>query len=217
MVSTKIKTKRKNYTTGLIIILASLFIGLYLLIKPLQHFDNNAVSNLPILFPGLDGLMLAITTIGSPISVVLLAVAWAGMENAWKRRDRALIMIASLSVAPVFYLFKELFHRHRPITQYADSLGVYSYSFPSGHATMSFSVLLTLAYLLSLRLTTLWSRVATTFLALIVILIGISRIYLGAHYPTDVVGGWLIGGIVLLLLRGYVSSYEHAAHKQIKS
>jgi undecaprenyl-diphosphatase len=217
MISPKIQIKRKHYTVGLAIILVALFIGLYLLIGPLQGFDTNAVTYFPIQFPGLDGFMLAVTTIGSPIPIVLLALSWAGIEYAWKRRDRALIMIASLAAAPVFYLLKELFHRHRPLTQYASSLGLHSYSFPSGHATMSFSVLLTLAYLVSFRLPKVWSRVITGLLIVVVVFIGVSRVYLGAHYPTDVIGGWLVGGLVLILLRAYVSGYEHITETTVKA
>jgi undecaprenyl-diphosphatase len=157
-----------------------------------------------------------ITTIGSPLAMPLIVLAWAGIELAWKRRDRALVMIASLAAAPIFYVLKAVIHRSRPETKFVELQHLHSYSFPSGHATMSFAVLLTLAYLLSLRLPRLWSRISTAFLIILVLLIGISRVYLGAHYPTDVIGGWLIGGIVLLAIRYYVSTYEHIASVRMK-
>lgn len=216
MITAKNHVRRNHYTIGLGATLIVLFTALYLLINPLQSFDSGAVSNFPIQYPGLDGFMLAVTTIGSPIPIALIAIAWAGIEFAWNRRDRALVMIASLAAAPLFFVLKEFFHRHRPATLYAQSLGIHSYSFPSGHATMSFSVLLTLAYLLSMRLPRVWSRVVTLVLIIIVLGIGISRVYLGAHYPTDVVGGWLVGGLVLLSLRAYVAAYEHAADKRVE-
>ncbi len=195
--------------------MAALFVGLYLLILPLQALDSQLVSSLPVRFPHLDGFMLAITTIGSPLAMPLIVLVWAGTELAWKRRDRALVMVASLAAAPIFYLLKAVIHRSRPETKFVELQHLHSYSFPSGHATMSFAVLLTLAYLLSLRLPRMWSRLVTILLIIIVILIGVSRVYLGAHYPTDVVGGWLIGGIVLLAIRYYVSSYEHITETRI--
>ncbi len=216
MIQPKTYFHRKHYSIGLAILLVALFITLYLFILPLQALDSQLVSSLPIQFPHLDGFMLAITTIGSPIAMPLIVFVWAGIEIAWKRRDRAIVMIASLVAAPIFYVLKAVIHRSRPETKFVELQHLHSYSFPSGHATMSFAVLLTLAYLLSLRLPHLWSRIVTTFLLLLVILIGISRVYLGAHYPTDVVGGWLIGGIVLLAIRAYVSSYEHISATRTK-
>lgn len=208
--------RRKHYTIGLAVLLFTLFVVLFLLILPLQALDNRLVSSLPVQFPHLDGFMLVITSIGSAIAMGLIVFTWAGLELAWKRRDRALVMISSLTSVPIFYILKEVIHRNRPETKFVELQNIHSYSFPSGHATMSFTILLTLAYLLSLRLSRLWSRIATSLLLILVLLIGISRVYLGAHYPTDVVGGWLIGGIVLLAIRAYVSSYEHITDTRTK-
>ena len=212
-----IKTHRRHYTVGLTLLLGILFLTLYLLIQPLQSIDSQLVASLPVQFPGLDGFMLFITNIGSPVVMPMIAVGWAIREYTWKRRDRALVMLSSLLATPVFYALKEVIHRQRPETHFVIAEHLHSYSFPSGHATMSFAILLTLGYLLSLRLTRVWSRLATTFLLILVALIGVSRVYLGAHYPTDVVGGWLIGAIVLILIRAYVASYEHIADTKIKA
>lgn len=210
-------THRRHYTTGLILVLGILFGLLYLLINPLSHIDESAVTNFSLAVPGLFQLMVAISAIGAPVSMVVLALAWSGIELAWGRRDRAIVMAASLLSAPIFYLFKQAIHRARPASQYVDDLQLHSYSFPSGHASMSFTILMILAYLLSLRLPRLWSRVATSILILIVILIGISRVYVQSHYPTDVVGGWLLGGMILLGVRSYVATYERKTGKTIKA
>ena len=107
MIQPKTYFRRKHYTIGLAVLLAVLFVALYLLILPLQALDSQLVSSLPIQFPHLDGFMLAVTTIGSPIVMIVLVLAWAAIELVWKRRDRALLMIASLSAAPIFYFLKE--------------------------------------------------------------------------------------------------------------
>lgn len=217
MIQPKFQIRRKHYTIGLGLLLVGLFVALYLLINQLQSFDTQAVSSLPTEFPSLDGFMLIITTIGSPLAVPLIAFSWAGIELAWKRRDRAFVMLASLLAAPIFYALKEIVHRNRPTSSYANSLGIHSYSFPSGHATMSFAVFMTLAYLISLRVKRRSiSRLITTLLLILVIFIGISRVYLGAHYPTDVVGGWIVGSIVLLLIRAYVAAYESKNETRLK-
>ena len=92
----------------------------------------------------------------------------------------------------ISHLLKLLFARPRPEIEHA--VQVFTPSFPSGHATLSAVTFLTLAALLS-RVRTR-RRVKIYFVSVAVILtviVGVSRIYLGVHYPTDVLAGWCIG------------------------
>jgi membrane-associated phospholipid phosphatase len=76
-----------------------------------------------------------------------------------------------------------------------------SYSFPSGHAMESFVVYGTLAYFAVLALRTWESRVGVVCgTALLVVLIGFSRMYLGVHYFSDVLAGYAAGGVWLSAL-----------------
>jgi undecaprenyl-diphosphatase len=73
-------------------------------------------------------------------------------------------------------------------------------SFPSGHATSSMIFYLALALALTAR--TRWNRIAATGATLLSLLIGTSRVMLGVHWPSDVIGGWAFGMLwVLLTLR----------------
>jgi undecaprenyl-diphosphatase len=90
-------------------------------------------------------------------------------------------------------LLKVSFARPRP-ELVAPAVRVYTASFPSGHAAISAITYLTLAALLS-RTTTSW-RIRSYFITIGVLLtfvIGLSRVYLGVHYPTDVLAGWCVG------------------------
>ena len=96
---------------------------------------------------------------------------------------------------------KALFDRPRP--QLFDTVHVFTASFPSGHATVSAVVYLTIGVLLAERARTWPARFLYLGGALLLtILIGISRLYLGVHYPTDVLAGWSIGAAWALLCLG---------------
>lgn len=86
---------------------------------------------------------------------------------------------------------KYLIHRNRPnILRLIDISG---FSFPSGHSMVSISFYGFLIYLCCKNYKTKWKFLITSLLAILIILIGISRIYLGVHYASDVIGGFSLG------------------------
>ena len=101
--------------------------------------------------------------------------------------SRALIVGGA---AAINFLTKLIFHRVRPhlwpsLTPEAD------YSFPSGHALISLAVMVSL---LLLAWPTRWRGPTLLAGGFFVLLVGLSRLYLGVHYPTDVLAGWAAGG-----------------------
>jgi undecaprenyl-diphosphatase len=97
-------------------------------------------------------------------------------------------------------LLKGLFARPRPFFEHPVLVEA-SYSFPSGHAMESFVLYGMLAYFAVLALKTWRARTAVVFgAALLVLLIGLSRMYLGVHYFSDVLAGYAAGGVWLCAL-----------------
>ncbi len=103
-------------------------------------------------------------------------------------------------------LFKLLLARSRPDTAHA-LIEQGGYSFPSGHALGAFFFYGVLAYFLYTLAQTKATRVSITFLATILIgLIGVSRLYLGVHWLSDVVAGWIMGATILIV---FIVFFEH--------
>jgi membrane-associated phospholipid phosphatase len=121
---------------------------------------------------------------------------------AWRRRWLFLgsWLAAVAGSAVLNQLLKGLFERPRPYFEHP-LLVETSYSFPSGHAMESFVVYGMLAYFAVLALRSWKARVGVVFgAALLVVLIGLSRMYLGVHYFSDVLAGYAAGGVWLSAL-----------------
>jgi undecaprenyl-diphosphatase len=135
-----------------------------------------------------------ITSLGSTIVLGITTAAVVGYLLLVHRRAAAWLMLgAVLGGVAQNNLLKFAFARPRPdfVTHAAR---VFSSSFPSGHATMSAITYLTIGALLARLHSSLTIRVYIISIAvLLILLIGMSRVVLGVHYPSDVLAGWCIG------------------------
>ena len=140
------------------------------------------------------GLMTDITALGGATIIFMITAAVVFYLLIQKRYEFMwLIMIATIGGALLSFGLKELFARERPPLIF-HLLTVKSMSFPSGHAMMSSVVYLTQGALLAKVQSNKNLRVYILLVAImLVFLIGLSRIYLGVHYPTDVLAGWSVG------------------------
>ncbi|MGH3880193.1 MAG: phosphatase PAP2 family protein [Actinophytocola sp.] len=143
--------------------------------------------------PDLTAVMIALSTIGSSVVLVPLALGvavWLGVGR--HRREASLVVGTTLGAWLLGPLLKHAVERARP--EDAHLVLVNSWAYPSGHSLTSTAVLGVLSVVVSIRLTARTARLATVAAGVIlVVLVGISRIYLGVHWPTDVLAGWLIG------------------------
>ncbi len=147
----------------------------------------------------MDALMHALTSLGS--TVLLTALVGLVALVLWLRRDHAdaaLLVTALVGTLVLNEALKVFFARPRPALDWAESAT--GLSFPSGHAMNSFVVYVVLG-LLIWRWRDARVGVAALTLALVVAtLVGISRIYLGVHWATDVAAGAVAGATYLLVL-----------------
>jgi undecaprenyl-diphosphatase len=135
-----------------------------------------------------------LTALGGVAVLTLITVAVAGF--LWLRRmfgAMLLVLAATLGGLAASSALKSTFERTRPNLVPHLSM-VYTSSFPSGHSMLSATVYLTLGALLGRFVQPLRLKAYFLLVALILtFLVGVSRVYVGVHYPTDVLAGWSAG------------------------
>ena len=148
--------------------------------------------------PILDEIMVAVTGLGSSVALASVAGLVAVLLGRRRRPEAVFVVVAFIGTLVLNDRIKVVFQRPRPGFDWAAVWP--ETAFPSGHSMNSFVLYLAIALVIW---RVLGNRPGTVALALAVILavtIGISRVYLGAHWVTDVIGGYLAGALWLLLL-----------------
>lgn len=168
-----------------------------------RHFDEVTRAAVhQFATPTLTATMRGISFVGSSLFLTTASVGmfiWM-MSRGWKR-DAWLLGITMLGAAVLNTTLKLTFHRPRPMP-FFDLLPPESFSFPSGHSLASFCFFGALASILTARITNTRINLLTWVVsALMVLLIGLSRIYLGVHYTTDVLAGFAAAFIWIAVIR----------------
>jgi undecaprenyl-diphosphatase len=129
-----------------------------------------------------EGMVRDVTSFGGMIVQVMVACAVIGF-----------LLLERKKSSVIGHLLKELFERPRPELISRD-MTVFSHSFPSGHSMMAAATYLTLGALLARTQRSKLVKAYVLVLAiLLTIAVGFSRVYLGVHWPTDVLAGWIMG------------------------
>ena len=145
--------------------------------------------------PTVSAIMWGASVYGAPARLTPLALIAAAVFLARGWRRGALLVLVMVAGAWLLDAgLKLTFARARPTPFYDYYPAPSSYSFPSGHALFSVCFFGGLAVLLTHRLDNRVAQVMVWLIAIaIILLIGGSRVYLGVHYPTDVIGGYAVG------------------------
>lgn len=138
--------------------------------------------------------MMDLTALGGPTVLGLVVFAVVGFLALQTRYRTALVVLFTAATGEIAnYAMKSAFMRPRP-TIVPHLRDVVSTSFPSGHAMESAIIYLTLGAMLMRVAERRLTKVYVLAMAgVLTFLVGISRVFLGVHYPSDVIGGWIIG------------------------
>jgi undecaprenyl-diphosphatase len=161
------------------------------IVTAFRKADNPA---LPIGPAWMSGALMDLTALGGPTVIGLVVLAVVGFLAFQTRYWTAFfIFMTAVSGEVVSYAMKSVFARPRP-SVVPHLREAFSSSFPSGHAMQSAIIYLTLGAMLMRiaqgRLTKIYCLGMGMFLTFVV---GVSRVWLGVHYPTDVLAGWIVG------------------------
>jgi membrane-associated phospholipid phosphatase len=166
--------------------------------------------------PLFDELMIWVSALGDlTIAVALTAIAMLtyAMRRQWLE---AIFMLATTSSVMLAFGLKELIHRTRPypINQNATGLiqSINEYSYPSGHVLFFVVFFGLFAYLAWIHFAGRMRVIVIAFCGAMIALIGPSRIFLGAHWASDVLGSYIIGTIWLFVL---ILAYQWAIRREI--
>ncbi|MBA4543466.1 phosphatase PAP2 family protein [Thermoactinomyces daqus] len=165
--------------------------------------------------PGVTTAAVWITTLGSAfveVPLLLGTVAWLLFRS--KKHWQAVMLAISLSGSELLNLFlKEIFHRSRPTLPHLVEAG--GYSFPSGHAMAAASFYGMLGYCIwrSRQKQGKCSWPLPAFTGMLIFLIGLSRVYLRVHFPSDVIAGFGAGGawlIICIMVWQTIDNHSHS-------
>ncbi len=139
------------------------------------------------------------TKLGSAIGVITTLII--SLLVFWKKRYYAAMIVYPMAILTTHLVnkgIKEIVKRDRPsLNEALDALG---YSFPSGHAMLSIMTFGFLTYIIAANLKSVTGKyVITILMGILILSIGLSRVILNVHYPTDILAGYCAGGILLII------------------
>ncbi|HEY1085321.1 MAG TPA: phosphatase PAP2 family protein [Candidatus Saccharimonadales bacterium] len=171
----------------------------------IRRFDSTIVEWVRHIPRSWDPFFLSVTHLGDPIVVVLISVVvglWAFVQTNIRLVISAAVVPATLAVGAVLKL---LFERARPVGDFSHLLKLDTFSFPSGHSSGSMVAYGLLAFLVWKLVPAPYGYVLAVILICVPLVVGISRVYLSVHHPSDVLAGWLLGlialGIIIFVVR----------------
>lgn len=172
------------------------FQGLSILISrnQLKHFDESVIQVVQGWeSPALTRIAELFSKIGSsPVTIPLIIVVAIVLFIVLKHRKELILLIGGMLGSTLLNeLLKRVYHRARPdIHRIVEEQG---FSFPSGHSMAVFTLYALLTFILWRHIPKQGGRIALIIFGLLMILcIGLSRIYLGVHYPSDILGGYWV-------------------------
>lgn len=182
--------KKKRFYIIIVCLYLFLLLAILVLKNGILDIDSKSYSFIKnnLMSESLTPYIKLLTNLGGAIILIVVTLI---ITLFIKNKKISIAIIINLVLAVLLNLItKEIFARARPINslRLVDEIG---YSFPSGHSAVSMAFYGFLIYLIYIKFNSKYKWLLISFLSLLIIFIGISRIYLGVHYLSDVLAGFL--------------------------
>ena len=150
-----------------------------------------------------DTFFKTITKLGNTITIIILVII---LILTLKKEDKYLIGINVVTTVLTNQILKHIIRRERPPHLRLIKEGGFSY--PSGHAMISIALYGMLIYIVNKNIKNKYLKITLTIiLSLIILGIGLSRIYVGVHYPSDILSGYILSLVIIILVVNYTNDY----------
>lgn len=162
----------------------------------ISWYDNYIIDNIRNITPLKTDIFKIITTFGDwAIMILIIVLILIFVKD--KRYSIYIAINLGLS-AGINTILKHIFQRERPLDMLVNET---TYSYPSGHSFVSMAFYGLLIYLITKSsINNKLKYILNSLIVVLLVLIGTSRIYLGVHFPSDVLGGFLAGAIYLIII-----------------
>ena len=204
----KVKFNISRFKWILVVILTIIFILLWLgtITGVTDEIDNLIYKSVEsIRSDFLTVVLIGITELGGVVGLFLILLITVIVLCKKNRVKEATAITLNLIISTFTYvILKNIFQRERPVTGniLVDEVG---FSFPSGHTTNNVAFYFLAIYLVCINVKNKKVRnISCVILAIIPILIAFSRIYLRVHYPTDVIAGFCLGIVLVVLFTTFI-------------
>lgn len=210
----KIKEFINKYLVWIILVI-SLLVFFYLVravnSNAIKVFDETVYNAVKVFIsPGMTKAVRVITEFGN-YTVMIPVIIVFYLFN----KDKSFNRYFTINLVAIFasnFLVKSIIQRQRPID--INLIIEKGFSFPSGHSMVSFAFYgFIIYYIYCSHLSKMWKGIIIGTLILLILLIGFSRIYLGVHYASDVIGGFVLSLVYLIIFIKYIYKSEKKANK----
>lgn len=165
----------------------------------LTHFDISVTEYVQSFPQTLRPLMKKASLFGEPVVGGILLICATLAAIFYHKPHEVQALITAFVILPIASIVKLYIKRTRPVT-YVQTTRLKSHSFPSGHSYGSMLGLGLMAWIAGSVFPLILAIVVAIMIFVVITTIGISRIYLGAHFPSDVLGGWIMAWIILAVI-----------------
>ncbi len=191
---------KKNLDIKIILLIVLFIIWTFLIITNNISWFDNTIYNFIISFKSstLTSIMKMITVLANPLTIIIFCLLFL-IPLIWQEKRGLYIILLTIVSTLINLIVKNIIQRNRPlILRLIEETG---FSFPSGHAMGSICFYGGIIYLIkNSEMNKNIKLLIMMLLSFVILSIGISRIYLGVHYASDIVGGFILGFIVLQVI-----------------